>query len=509
VNRDRESGQQIGEFDLGDGNQLVGMLKIAGAQTLLTLHSKQFFHPITAPVGFIRGLLRDLTKVSLIDCISPGAGTVSKGEERNHIADVFPHFVVSGTEYLAPTEKTISHTNFVIDDGATLFYDFDAFGSIIDARPLISEVVKANKLDREVEIGDYPQIQYFTGKHQIFSTNTCIGRVSVQHSPHWSLPGPQGVHIRNTIRVSVDFSHRLQFHDVIDQIYVLRGYLGLLVGRPQNLREIHIQVRKNTDSPEMLQVDWSLCPTRTETNHQSHPHPSDVLIDAVRSPEEFSKVLANWLDRQPSWRDARHRFFGIFAEQRTYDVNRLIGAANMFDILPPTAVPTDVELSADLLEAKTQARTLFMALNPSPERNSVLSALGRLGKASLKRKVYARAQHVLDAVASRFPDLLAVLDHAVDCRNYFVHGGDPPLKYEDDSQVIWFFSDTLEFVFATSDLIETGWDINAWNARTSVSHPYGRYIRSYLGQLARLKTLANRATNVPAEPSSSASINQS
>jgi hypothetical protein len=484
--------QEIGEFDLGNGNQLVGVLKLAGPQTSLTLHSKEFFHPITTPGGFIRGLLRDLTKVSLIDCISPGAGTVSKGEERSYNADVFPHFVVSGTEYAAPAEKTISHTNFIIDDATTLFYDFDAFGSVIDARPLIREVVRANKLDREIQIGDHPQIQYFTGRHEIFRADTCIGRVSAHHSPSWSFPGPRGVHIKNRIRVSVDFQDCERFHDVIDRVYVLRDYFGLLVGRPQKLREIHIQSRKDSDSPAMLKVHWSLCPTRTKASNQQHPHPADVLIDAVRCNEEFSRVLGNWLQRQAAWRDARHRFFGIFAEQRTYDVNRLVGAANMFDILPPTAVPTDVELPPELLEAKRKARILFKALDPSPERNSVLGALGRLGKASLKRKVYARAQIVLDAMPSRFPDLLAVLDHAVDCRNYFVHGGDPPLDYEKNSQIIWFFADTLEFIFAASDLIEAGWDINAWNARTSISHPFGRYIRSYIPQAALLKPLSNK-----------------
>lgn len=496
MKRNRGPNQGIGEFDLGDGHQLTGVLKLAGRRTALTLHSKQLFNPITNPSGYIRGSLRDLNKVSLIGCISHGAGTLSRGEERSYTADVFPHFVVSGNEYVAPTEKSISHADFVIDDATTLFYDFDAFGSVIDARPLIDQVARANKLDREIQIGDYPLIHYFTGKDEIFRADTCIGRVSAHHSPSWNLPGPRGVHIKNTIRISVEFPDCEVFQNVIDHIYVLRDYFGLLVGRPQKLKQIRIQLRRDTDSPATLNVHWSLCPTRTETSNQEDPHPSDVLIDAVRRVEEFPKVLANWLERQPTWRDARHRFFGIFAKQRTYDVDRLIGAANMFDILPPTAVPTDIKLPSELLEAQTKTRTLFKALNPSPERNSVLGALGRLGKASLKRKVHARAQLVLDAMPSHFPDLLSVLDDAIDCRNYFVHGGDPLLEYDKDSQVIWFFTDTLEFIFGASDLIEAGWDIEAWNARTSTSHPFGRYIRSYAGQIVRLKALSNSPAKI-------------
>lgn len=490
MKRDRAAGQEIGEFDLGDGNNLIGTLRLAGPRTSLLLHSKQFFHPQF--IGFIRGSMRDLTKVSLIDCISPGAGTLSKGEDRNFTAEVFPHFVVSGAEYLDPTDNTISRASFVIDDATTLFYDFDAFGSVIDARPLIAEVARANKLDRAIQIGDHPLIQYFTGKNEICRVDTCIGCVSVHHSPRWNFPSPRGVYIKNRIRVSIEFPDFKQFHDVINQIYVLREYFGLLVGRPQKLTDIHIQLKETPDSPMMLKVHWSHCPTRTESSAQDCPHPADILIDAAGCTEEFSRVLANWLLRQADWRDARHRFFGIFAKQRTYDVDRLIGSANMFDILPSTAVPADVQLSPQLREAQEKARILFKALDRSPERDSVLNAMGRIGKASLKRKIRARAKLLLDAMPSHFPDLIAVVDQAVDCRNYFVHGGDPPLEYEKNQQIIWFFADTLEFVFAASDLIEAGWDINAWNARTSTSHPFGRYLRSYLGQITRLGAECSR-----------------
>jgi len=53
-----------------------------------------------------------------------------------------------------------------------------------------------------------------------------------------------------------------------------------------------------------------------------------------------------------------------------------------------------------------------------------------------------------------------------------------------------FFSDTLEFVFATSDLIEAGWDMKVWIARgTTMSHPFGSYWASYSDRLRALKAL--------------------
>jgi hypothetical protein len=43
------------------------------------------------------------------------------------------------------------------------FYDFDAFGSVIDAKPFIDQIAHANALPREIKTGPDPQILYFTG----------------------------------------------------------------------------------------------------------------------------------------------------------------------------------------------------------------------------------------------------------------------------------------------------------------------------------------------------------
>jgi hypothetical protein len=53
-----------------------------------------------------------------------------------------------------------------------------------------------------------------------------------------------------------------------------------------------------------------------------------------------------------------------------------------------------------------------------------------------------------------------------------------------------FFTDTLEFVFATSELIEAGWDIEAWyKPGTTMSHLFAGYRINYAENLANLKSL--------------------
>jgi hypothetical protein len=132
----------------------------------------------------------------------------------------------------------------------------------------------------------------------------------------------------------------------------------------------------------------------------------------------------------------------------------------------------------------------FFLCPRSPERDSVLGALGRVGKANLKHKVRHRADKILKEAAHRFPELITVTDEAVNCRNFYVHGSAASFDYDAHFDAATFFTDTLEFVFATSDLLESGWDIKAWsNSGTTMSHPFGRYRINYAPQLQALKAL--------------------
>ena len=167
----------------------------------------------------------------------------------------------------------------------------------------------------------------------------------------------------------------------------------------------------------------------------------------------------------------------------------------MFDILPASAVPPRVQLSDELTAAKEISSSAFCRLPPSPERNSVLSALGRVGLASLKHKVCHRAQPIVDAAPERFPELLWVTDEAVNCRNYYVHGAERRrFGYDGNFNAEVFFAETLEFVFAASDLIEAGWDVKTWaNKGTTMSHRFARFRVGYVTRLQELKALLRRA----------------
>jgi hypothetical protein len=485
-----EQSKQAGTFTISPGKDVYGELTLAGRNTSLYLRDNEYFDTSAMPGQCVKGILHDLTKVTLIQCITKeGLGSARRGDKTYHFASIFPHYVIHGDHHIAPDNKTITEIHFVVDDASTLFYDFDAFGSLIDARPFIEQIVHAKGLERKVTTGPDPQILYFTGKREIFAADTIMGKVSASHNPTHDFGGPDGVRLKNTIFVTIALRKAVTFDGAMVHTFTLLKYLEMLVGRPQNLLILNLRIECNDERPALLRVYYSMPQKRAPPHDEEHPHPADVLLDAVRQPETFSSILTSWLDRQQDWHDARQRFSDSFAQQ-DYSIDRLIGSANMFDILPRSAVPPDVELSNELKNAKEVCRKVFQELQQSPERDSVLSALGRTGKSTLKHKIRHRGQFLIATVRELFPDLFTVTDEAVNCRNHYVHGTEPKFDYSKNVGTVIFFTDTLEFIFATSDLIEAGWDVTAWSETSMMmSHPFGRYRINYAENLRKLQCL--------------------
>lgn len=492
MDRLKQAGQ-AGRFTLPSGKDILGQLTFAGAKTSLYLHDRDFFATQRIPDQYIKGVLHDLTKVSLFRCVTlTGTGTHNRGEESYHFANLFPHFVVSGGSHLAPRERAILEVLLVIDDASTLFYDFDAFGSVVDARPYIEQIANANEhiIHRKVKTGSDPQILYFAGVQEIIVADTVLGRISALHCPGGNLGGPEGVWVKNTITVSIAFREPVDFDDCTGRVGTLLRFFGLLIGRPQNILRLRLRVQAEQETPQFLEVYWSTPPERDPRYEGVTPHPADVLLDPITKPEEFSRVLVSWLSRHASWRDARSRFFTSFDEQMYFDIDRLIRSANMFDILPKESTPPDVKISEDIKTAKDAAQKLFECLPYSIEKQSVLSVLGRIGKSNLKHKIRHRAKIILEQMPGRFREITTVTDEAVNCRNHYVHGSDARFDYSANQEATTFFTDALEFVFAASDLIEGGWDMEAWTRKgTTMSHPFGRFLVSYDFSLQKLRTL--------------------
>ena len=478
---------RLGKFDFGFEAPVSGQLRIAGRQS--SLHLQDELCLIGGPSkSLVTGVLQDGSKVTLIECVSQEQMTrTSETGVRSRFVRMFPHFILEGLAHVDPQEANISRISFGLEHASALFYDFDAFGRAHDAKAVMELIASSDTRGRTIEIGENPEVVYFTGKFRIVDIDIALGRLSVEHNPSWGFGGENGVNIQDFISVRLGFPEPINFDESIERLIRLLRFLELVVGHPQRLLKFRVVVSSaSKDLP--LDVHWSHGPGRGSQNEvgDRSPHPGDILLDAIRRQEEFVTVIRRWFDTDVERRDARQRFDAVFARQRTFDEDRLIGAANMFDLLPESAVPSVVPLSDDLAKAKAAARATFKALPPSIERNSMLDALRRLGEATLKHKVKHRAELILSKVPpTRFPKLLAVLEAAVDCRNHYVHGAETGINYRANFNLVVFFTDTLEFVFGASELVEAGWDVNAFIAkRTCMTHPYGTYLVSYKNGLA-------------------------
>ena len=491
--KDKRPTQFLGTYTLPNGQPVVGELRLKGVSTLLKLHSDSILACVKE-ASCVNGTAYTGEYLTLIDCHSPSiAHTSFKDAPTQYHADVFPHYVAIGRSHLKPDKPCISAIHFTTADLATLFYDFDAFGHVIDAKPIIDVVLQERRQMRPVKAGERPHVFYFTGKDCIVEVPTTIGKVSVHHRPRFGMGGPEGVFIKNRIIVSIEPDEPVPFNDAVDRMYGVACFLSMVAGRAQGIDHIHVTTTEVIDDiPQSLAISPSYRWKASNKSDQYKPHPGDVPLDPIQHRPEFDVVLADWVARHSGWRVARGRYLECMRKANKYGPERLVAAANMFDILPADAVPMAVELSDDLVATRDSCAERFRIHPRGIDRDSALSALGRLGQPSLPKKVAHRASIVGSKLGARFPDLLLVASVAVKCRNFFVHGSADDIDYPKVEPLVPFLTDTLEFIFAASDFIDAGWDAQRWNSNGhGWGHSFARYRSKYDMALAELRRVTN------------------
>ena len=491
-----------GTFAIGDGRSVLGELTVGGTNTALYLHDDEFFHIADNTVDCLHGVLHDRKMVTVLgSSVCSELGSASRYDRHFHFAELSPAYVVTGSRHLSATVPEVVKVTFHIGDAEDVFYDFDAMGHVIDPRPLIKAVVAANesRIGRTIPTGPAADIAYFAGRTELVDVATAVGRVRIYHQPIPSHPlATREVGMRNRTLVELSFDEPRLLENALDAVLSLLRFLELIAGRPQEIDGIWIETAGAGRTPP-LDLYWTHRPKRPTSWEERAPHPAEILIRIVDEPDQFAHVLTGWLATDAARRDARVRFSNGFAQQRSFPIDRMVGAANMFDILPNNAFLPGGKLADDVAAAKASAKRIFQALPDSPERESMLNALGRLGKATLRSKVRARAGLVSEALRAPLPELDLVTDEAVRCRNHYVHGSPGSLDYAQHGAVFTFLTGALEFLFAASDLVEAGWDIAVWRGRGGVlAHPFSRVMYEWDQQAALIRQLREDAGGMAA-----------
>lgn len=479
-----------GQFKIGGGRKVFGSLHINRAESKLSLFDDIPFPSSAEDYEYVEGELYDGRFVSLIQGINMGSTSrFSAAGARKYSHSIFPHFITLGPAHVDPAQQCVEEISFVMKDAHAIFHDVEAFDTVMNANDIAPALQEAISDTRTVKFGQCPTVAYFTGNFEIASISTSLGDISVQHRPSVSPGGPKGVRMDNSILVTLQPPSSLKFPDVIASLQTLLRFFGLIAGRHQTLDQLMLTIAGHRPNAIQVHRSFDASSSHGETAN-SELHVRDVLVSTLHDQSELERTLQQYLALEDDRHDARIRFHSSIIDSSHYTIDRLVAAANMFDILPDSTYPANTELTPEILEAKREARRIFKALPDSFERSSILGALGRIGHLSLKHKIMSRvASTYLDKY---FPGLDEVLKEAVNCRNHYVHGSRGGIDYSRNTELIMFFTDALEFSFAASDLIDCGWKFTRWrDAPLLQNHPFAKFVANYQNQLQRLHVVKN------------------
>ena len=478
--------QKSGNFKITPNQEVNGTLTLSGRSTSLYVWSEDL--PDSSPETSITGVLDDLQKVSLIGCNIRSQGHTGRYDRVIHKTIFSPRCVIFGDRYFSDSEKVVCEISFSLEHAVPLFDDTDAYGTIFSNSEAIDRLAQIENPDRRVFVGEWNWISYYTGKKTIFSSDTDIGRVSAEHAPVFSVGVATNLGLTKKTYINIKFDTPLTVTESLFRMGRVIQFIDIVVGHRQNVSEISIHT--GYDHPSQSADLYS---TSYSEHHSSHREDETgfhaILIDPVHSAEHFSSVLRAWMQRDVKWRTARVRLSREWG-QRSYSYDRIIAAANVFDLLPGEVYGDNTPISEDLRDAIAQARQIFKQLPESDERDSVLGYLGRVGGWRLKRKVRHRATRITDVIGDLLPEIGVVIDEAVKLRNFYVHGTPTRVSNGEPLKLLSFLTNSLEFIFFAADLVDAGWDIGEWCRKPKpLGHPFHDYLVYYQEDLDKLKAV--------------------
>lgn len=461
---------QLHEFEVS------GELNFSGMNTCLKLRTEQELPECRIP-GVIYGRLHDFSLVSCVHCVGSDEPTRVNGA-KGHMSlswSVFPHLVLSGQSYFDPEKDRISKVWFSTGDIYRIFDDFDSFGRIVNPSYELHTLLPRTIGDRQIPIGIDARFVYFAGRCTLLEASLPFGKLIVQNFP-LTQTDSHGARIAAQIRLQVEFDTPVDIKECLSKVASIGQFLSLVAGRSQSIENVYVEMPGGHDNNDLpLSLYSSIGPQQANGQEIETPSWHDMPLDGVRRADEFRQVIEAWFNSNKH-ATARARLYQCRNAGNRYDTDRLIAAANMFDLtnnLPLQEIPYDLE------SVRKDCIVALKALPRSDDRDSAIMALSRIGAPTLMKKVLFRAE----VVRRHFPldNLDKVLRQAVKSRNYFVHGpGDNGFKHAVVVNYTSFLTDTLEFVFAVAELIECGWIVHDWRFRPRTGHHwFSRFIYDY------------------------------
>ena len=429
-------------------------------------------------------------RVSLLDCI--GGGTLSCTRLGNqkvmYHGDVAFRYALFGREYLSAEQSCIRGIQFTLEGvESSVFWGNSAFETIISPDKEILDVIRRKR--PEYLKGDFVEkkayVSYFTGKFDVLPRcETALGVVRVGRSIGFN---GYGFNVQKTPSISITFNEPQTLEGAWDKMRELRQFFSWMMGYTPAWKDVRV-FTSELDKDGFLKAPDSFLDVFGSNEWREVPEGarrSGTLIDALCSPSHFIEVMRNWLVRNtdPNRKRANVRFWACLpgAGNRFLE-DRIVSAANTFDLLPTEDKPETPPLESNLDGVLNEARKKIKAMPDGAQRDDILNALGRIrANRRLRDVVEYRAEVVLahfgEEALKQFKEVIRL---AVQCRNYYTHGGYGQQSISvdfSDLGLVCFLAETLEFIYGTSELLCCGWDPTT-SARDE-RHPLGGYVPFY------------------------------
>jgi ApeA N-terminal domain 1 len=486
-----EQKQHLAHFTVR-GTDHAGALNLDGPNTKLDIFSDDVLHLKDEEMACVRGVSKEGISISAIYCVPlVMPGSASYHDKHKHFITLRPNYVVLGPDHLEPAADVIKSISFTFSEANNLFYDWGTFGNIIWKHRLsfgqMREILRGvrNRPKHRRRGGDLG-LYYRWDRGPILEAECDIGKITIWNATQGKMPSPSGLDVRNRVRVTCDFLTPLNLNETLRVRHQLMVLFELAAQGRQNVDYITLQ-HKNMPEGSPLAFHAS----SEERKKVDALMPTDALVNGGLHEDEFSRVLVTWMNSALERSAARRRFIDGFRRGRSFDTDRLVGAANAFDLLPAAdfikqgALPSEVEtLLAGIERQVKEAAKSSAIVNDYKER--LLNNLGLVRGLNLRNKVVQQWSTVPDCIASRLPAMPDAIAHSVRARNFFVHGSTVNMSTEDMFTLAPFFTDTLEFVFGVSELCRCGWDPKRWAKEGySLSH-YKWYISNFSEYMKRV-----------------------
>ncbi len=321
-----------------------------------------------------------------------------------------------------------------------------------DLRAQVERSVSAKRQD-DYTLGENPVIGFYDGRDcDLGIPGTVLGEVKI-NARQVTIGSGKPLEKHGPF-VRLTFDEPVSLLTAKHRLGKLRGFVALVVGVVPRLTEFRADSVLEGQTPRKFVV---VNPNdRLDQGSNGQASIGMSLLNPITRKDEFRVVATNWLERNED-QDRSHsnlRFLSHFGKN-SYNEERLIGAVNMFDLLP---------LSEKEYSNGKQIKRIETVINRRA------------------KKVQARLGD------DKLPKLDYVIRCAVNGRNHFTHGTPASVDFRVGGNIA-FMTKALEFVYGVGELLECGWDLSSWlNECRRSAHPFGAFLRDYRKALRKLES---------------------